>query len=142
MKPNKQQISFAQFIPLCLALGIEVIDVGHAEATLTLPYSKKIIGDPKTGVIHGGAVSTLLDSASGLAVYMHPDSTSETATIDLRIDYMRSAPAGHKITARAEVYHTTHTVAFLRASAWADDPDNPIAQATGAFVFTKRKTTS
>lgn len=130
--------SFTKMLPLCAALNMEVDAVAPAEATLSLPYSDDLIGDPATGVIHGGAVSILLDSACGLAVYMHPDNAGDTATIDLRIDYMRPAAPGKPVIARAVVYHATRTVAFLRATAWVDDPDKPVAMASGAFVFNKK----
>ena len=137
-KPTPQQASFTEVTPLCKALGMVVTDVDIGTATFTMPYNPDLIGDPTTGVIHGGPVSTLLDSVSGLAVIAHPDNTAMTATIDLRIDYMRPAPIGQNLTANAEVYHTTKTVAFTRATAWADDKTKPIAQATGAFVFAKK----
>ncbi|GHA57662.1 thioesterase [Amylibacter ulvae] len=142
VKPNAAQQAFTQNLPLCQALGMEVTDVDEGTATLIMPYSPELIGDPTTGVIHGGAVSALMDSASGLAVYMHPENKGHTATIDLRIDYMRPAAPNKSITAHAEVYHATRSVAFLRATAWTDDRNRPIAQATGAFVFTKKKKTS
>lgn len=137
-KPTPQQASFTEITPLCKAMGMTVTDVGHGTATFTMPYDAALIGDPDTGVIHGGPVSTLLDSVSGLAVIAHPDNNTQTATIDLRIDYMRPAPAGEDLTAHAEVYHTTRNVAFTRATAWGADPDKPVAQATGAFVFEKK----
>lgn len=117
------------------------MSVDHVEAgkaVLSLPYNQSLVGDPDSGVIHGGPVSTLLDSTLGLAVMAHPDGDGMTATIDLRIDYMRPAKPEHKITASGEVYHVTRTVAFVRGTAWADDREKPVAMATGAFVF-KRK---
>lgn len=138
VKPTPQQASFTELLPLCKAMGMQVTDVDEGAATITMPYDPEMIGDPETGVIHGGPVSVLLDSVSGLAVTMHPENTAMTATIDLRIDYMRPAPPNQTLTASAQVYHTTRTVAFIRATAWADDQTKPIAQATGAFVFAKK----
>ncbi len=89
-------------------------------------------------VIHGGAVSTLLDTACGAAGFTHPENTKPTATVDLRIDYMRPAKPGLDVIASAEVYQTTRHIAFIRGLAWDETQDNPIAMATGTFTFAKK----
>jgi len=38
-------------------LGINFVSVARGRATLSLPYSKIIIGDPRTRIIHGGAIT-------------------------------------------------------------------------------------
>ena len=126
--------SFIEAIPHCKALGMTLESVGHGEAALSMPYDPRFVGDPSTGVIHGGAVSALMDTCSGAAVMSHPDGPMATATIDLRIDYMRPATPGQRISAQASVYHITRTVAFVRATATDDDTDRPVATATGAFT--------
>jgi uncharacterized protein (TIGR00369 family) len=127
---------FASALPFCKTLNMAVEEIGDGFAVLSMPYDARLIGDPDTGVLHGGAVSALLDSCGGAAVFMHPASTAQTATIDLRIDYMRAATPGQTLHARADCYHVTRSVAFVRAVAYDDDRQNPVAMATGAFTFT------
>ena len=125
---------FISSLPYARALALEMEEIGDGRAVISMPYDAKLVGDPATGVIHGGAVSALMDTTGGAAVMSHPSSPGGTATIDLRIDYMRAATPGQRILARADVYHITRSVAFVRAVALDDDRANPVATATGAFT--------
>nr|WP_111301707.1 PaaI family thioesterase [Paracoccus saliphilus] len=125
---------FIEAIPHARALQMRVDEIGAGRAVISMPWAEHLVGDPRTGVIHGGVVSALMDTCCGAAVMAHPTKPRSTATIDLRIDYMRAAKPGQRITARAECYHMTRSVAFLRAVAVDDDGDNPVASATGAFT--------
>jgi uncharacterized protein (TIGR00369 family) len=126
---------FIEAIPHARALGMVCDALGDGHATIYMEYDPRFVGDPTTGVIHGGAVSALMDTTSGAAVMSHPTAPMATATLDLRIDYFRSATPGQRITARAECYHVTRSVAFVRVTATDDDTDHPVAAATGAFTL-------
>ncbi|MDC0736731.1 PaaI family thioesterase [Cognatishimia sp. SS12] len=130
----KQAQQFIEMIPHAKALGMEITQIGDGMTQIEMDYDTRFIGDPETQVISGGAVSALMDTCCGAAVMSHPKVVGATATIDLRIDYMRGATPGQRIRARAEVYHLTRTVAFVRAVSFDDDAENPVASAKGAFT--------
>ena len=121
-------------IPHSQALGLSPVEIGEGMALMKIPYAPHLIGDPQTGVLHGGVITTLLDSTCGTAVMTHPSVPGGTATIDLRIDYMRPAQAGRDVFARAMCFRVTRNVAFVRAVAFTEDEDKPVATAAGAFT--------
>lgn len=126
---------FIEVIPHARALGMRFDLLSDDGAEIALPWREDLVGDPRSGVIHGGVISALMDTCCGAAVMAHPTGARSTATIDLRIDYMRPATPGQLIRARASCYHVTRSVAFVRAVAMDDDSLRPVASATGAFTI-------
>ncbi|UXX82943.1 PaaI family thioesterase [Roseovarius pelagicus] len=131
---NHPGMQFFRELPHAVALGMTAHVMKDGRAEMAMPWDQKLVGDPESGVIHGGAVSALMDTCCGAAAMCHPESVGGTATIALRIDYMRPATPGQTIRARAECYHITRSVAFVRATALDDDDDRPVATATGTFT--------
>lgn len=122
--------------PHARKLGMKFVSIDHGRATLSLPYNKEAVGDPRTQVLHGGAVTTLLDQACGLAALAGFRQPTGTATLNLSIDYMRAATPGATIIAQAHCYKATRHVAFIRAIAFEDDENDPIAMAQATFMAT------
>ncbi|WP_241565187.1 PaaI family thioesterase [Paenirhodobacter populi] len=125
---------FLAMIPLGQALAFRLDQIGGGRAVISMPWDERLIGDPRTGVIHGGAISALMDTCCGAAAISHPEGPEMTATLDLRIDYMRPAAPRQRITATAEVFRMTRSVAFLRATACDEQEGQPVATATAAFT--------
>ncbi|MEO0883764.1 MAG: PaaI family thioesterase [Pseudomonadota bacterium] len=126
-------------VPWAKELGFELTDVERGRVFGNLTWSEHLLGDPEAGVIHGGVVTSLLDNLCGAAVVSAMTEFQSTATLDLRIDYMRSSEKGRDIIGEAECYHVTRTVAFARAWAYHDTRDKVIATATGAFALNDPK---
>jgi uncharacterized protein (TIGR00369 family) len=134
-KPLKVSRGFVDGIPHNRALGMRVVEFRRAEAIFELPYDAKLVGNPDTGVLHGGAITALLDACSGASVFAALTEWQPIATLDLRIDYLRAGDAGRTIRARATCYRMTRNVAFTRAVAYHDDESDLIASSMGTFML-------
>jgi uncharacterized protein (TIGR00369 family) len=120
--------------PQAQALGVIVVSTSP-DVVVRIPYREDLVGDPDTGVIAGGVVTTLLDHTCGRAVGHALDEPTSIATLDLRIDYMRPATPGMDIYATAHAYKITRSIAFVRALAYDADPSDPVAAAQGTFML-------
>ncbi|HSF93813.1 MAG TPA: PaaI family thioesterase [Thermohalobaculum sp.] len=125
-------------LPFSAEIDMRLHQAGEGVAVLSIPYHETLVGDPETGVLHGGVVTALLDTACGWAVMASPAKLRSTATLDLRIDYMRPATVGEAVWCRAECYRLTRSIGFARAVAYHEAPDDPVATAQGSFILERR----
>jgi len=124
-------------IPHSKALGLILEELGDAHAVMRLPWAEKLVGNPETGVLHGGVITTLMDSVCGAAGMCALADPAPFATLDLRIDYLRPATPRQDLFARAECYRVTRSILFVRGIAYHQAPDDPIAHATATFMLTR-----
>ena len=125
---------FFEAVPHAQALAMTIESLENGKAEVSMPYDTKLVGDPNTGVIHGGAVSALLDTCGGCAAICHPSVSNGTATLTLTVNYMRPARPGRTITATAHCYHVTRLVVFVHVTATDHTDAAPVATAGGAFT--------
>lgn len=126
--------AFTQFVPHNRALDLRLEDFADGMALFRLPYAEHLVGNPETGVLHGGVITTLLDATAGASVFMKTWKPVPVATLDLRIDYLKPATPPRDVMAKATCYKLTKSVAFVRAIAYHDDENDPIASAAGTFM--------
>ncbi len=126
-------------LPHAADIGIRLHHATDGQAVLSAPWASKLVGDPETGVMHGGVVTVLLDTSCGTAVMSVRSKIRSTATLDLRIDYMRPATTGRRIYCHAECYRMTRSIGFTRAVAFHEKPEDPVATASGAFMLDRKE---
>ena len=134
-KLNRQ---FAELVPHNQAMGLEVIELDDATARFRLPWDEKLVGDPRTGVLHGGAITAMMDACCGAAVFMALPYPLPIATLDLRIDYLKPATPREDVQAVARCYKVTRNVAFVRGVAFHRSEDEPVAAAAGTFMLSTK----
>lgn len=125
---------FFRVIPHSEVLGMEPVDVGADWVTARMPYREEMVGNPSSGVVHGGVITTLVDQTSGAAVIAALGGREAVATLDLRIDHMRPAKPGMEILARGECYRVSSDIAFARCVVYQADPGVPVATSMGTFM--------
>jgi acyl-coenzyme A thioesterase PaaI-like protein len=76
-----------------------------------------------------------LDHVGGLAVWIALGRFEPIATLDLRVDYMRAAEPRRDLIAEARCYRLTRSIAFVRAWAFEDSPEDPVAAAQSAYML-------
>jgi uncharacterized protein (TIGR00369 family) len=126
---------YGSMSPHLRGLGFEIASLGDGVCVAKLPYRPELIGDPVSRVLHGGVVTTLLDSAGGAAVLSALGKPTSLATLDLRIDYLRSMPPERELTARVECYRKTKHIAFARGFAFDSDESTPVAAMAATYML-------
>jgi uncharacterized protein (TIGR00369 family) len=81
-----------------LGFDVELVEPGRAVLRLDVkPHHKQV-----HGVVHGGIVAALADTAGGMAAYSVVPRGTAVATVELKINYLEAVPAG-RLTAEARV---------------------------------------
>ena len=127
---------FGKLTPYNRAIGMELERADAEWSTVILPYREEFVGDPETGVLHGGLVSALLDVAGAFSVFSRTQALRMIATLDLRIDYLKPATPGKPLIAGAVCHKVTADLAFVRGAAYHETPNDQIASAVGIYIFT------
>ncbi len=129
-------------IPQIRALGIHIESMGDGVARSRLPYDGKLVGDPETGVLHGGVITTQIDNLCAVALHSAISHAVPCVTIDLRVEYLKPAAPGLDVIAQAECRKVTSQLAFISATAWNVDESDPIALASCIYMLLPERESS
>ena len=132
--PLDQVRQTLESLPHFQELGIRIVEVGRGVCTAQIDPSPRLAGNPDTGAVHGGVVTSLLDSVGGAAAFSVIRRGQTVATLDLRIDYLRMSDPGRAIFGRAECYRLSRSVAFVRGMAYCDE-EEPMAHCAATFMI-------
>jgi uncharacterized protein (TIGR00369 family) len=111
-------------IPYAHLLGINFEDATRGAATLSMSARPEL--ERFGGIMHGGALASLADTASAFAVLSTLEPEEQTVTVDLTLHYLRPVTEG-KLTAHARVVRAGRRVATVSVE---------ISNQSGALVVT------
>lgn len=115
-------------------LGLKFTEQGENWVELELPWREDLLGDRDRPVLASGPIISLMDMASGMAIWQTQGTFRPVATLDLRVDYQRPARERASVKGRVECYRITRSAAFVRGIAYDDDISDPVAHVAGTFM--------
>ena len=79
-------------VPFARFLGIELDEIDAGVATLSFEIKPEL--KQNHGVVHGGAIASLIDSATAFAIISLLPTDEHATTVDLTISYLRPLTEG------------------------------------------------
>src|ERR1043166_4544227 len=116
-KLKRAREAFAS-VPYAKFLGLELGEIGNGEVVIFLDVRAEL--KQNQGVVHGGAVASLIDTASAFAVLTQIETHERVTTTDLTIHYLRPITAG-RMTARAHIVRSGRRLFVLSVEVTNDD---------------------
>ncbi len=119
-------------IPYANFLGVRV-ELRDGELIGVLDYSDHLVGNPTVPALHGGTIGALLESTSIFQVLWQADTLVLPKTINLTIDYLRSARP-EQTFCHGVITKQGRRVVNVRAIAYQSDRDKPVASSNAHFL--------
>ena len=118
-------------VPYVGLLGLEFVRAERGAATYALDVREELTR--MGGILHGGAVVSLLDTAAAFAVHTVIDADARTVTVDLTVHFLRPASGG-RIEAEARILRRGRRVCILSVEA-RDSTAEIIATSTMTYYI-------
>ncbi|MDQ3646053.1 MAG: PaaI family thioesterase [Actinomycetota bacterium] len=112
-------------------LGITIDERGDGRARLSFDATEDHLNDG--GIVHGGAIATLVDCAMGSAVASTLVDGAQPVTADTTIKYLEPSRQG-RLVATAHIRKKGKRLVVLEAEVVQDDTGEAVAFATGTFT--------
>jgi uncharacterized protein (TIGR00369 family) len=105
-------------VPFAKLLGIQLESYDTGVATLVLPLREEL--KQNNGVVHGGAIASLIDTSTAIAILTVLQPHERATTIDLTINYLRPLISG-QARANAKVLRAGRRVISVSAEVLNND---------------------
>ena len=114
-------------------LSPDLEDCNPQKGTLTLKFQVKDWMLNPMGILHGGIMTTCCDMTMGLLT-KYLMQTHSCVTVNLNINFLRSAPAGSDILVTAKAEKQGRRVQFLSSKVFDAESKKQLADCTAVFM--------
>ena len=117
--------------PFNRLLGIRGERLEKGRAIVLLPVRPEFVGDPRRPALHGGVLSSLIDTAGGAAAWTTLAAGESVSTLDLRVDFLEPGRLAGPLRAEAVLRRKGRRVCQVRVSVTQDG----VLVAEGSAVY-------
>jgi len=126
----------ADQVPFNRLLGIQGESASAGACVLVLPVRPEFLGDFRRPALHGGVVSSLIDTAGGVAAWSTLGPDESVSTVDLTVDFLEPAGLAAPLRAAAQLVRKGNRVCHVRVAVTQDG--KLVAEGRGVYNIHKR----
>ena len=123
-------------VPFNRLLGMKGESASSGACVLTLAVRPEFVGDFRRPALHGGVLSSLIDTAGGVAAWSTLGPAESVSTVDLTIDYLEPAGLAGPLRASAQLVRKGNRVCHVRIVVTQDG--RLVAEGRGVYNIHKR----
>jgi acyl-CoA thioesterase len=116
--------------PYLKLLGIELVEIEPEKVVMQLEMREQL--RQPHGLLHGGAIASLIDTAMAFAVVTRLTESEKASTVDLTVQYLRPHTEG-KIVCTAKVLKAGKRLLFVSAEV-ENEQEKLIATALSTYT--------
>ena len=122
-------------VPFAAVLGISIVCVRPGKAVLSLEVRDDL--KQNQGIVHGGAIASLIDTAAAIAVATVMEDGETSSTVDLTVHYLRSLSSG-KVEAHASIQREGRNIIVISVDVQHESSEK-VAMGTLSFLRVRRQ---
>ncbi|HAC46241.1 MAG TPA: thioesterase [Chloroflexi bacterium] len=117
-------------------LGLKLVETGEGTAVVEMATTENMANH--SGVVHGGMISTLADSAMGRSLRTLSPGVVRAMSFDLKLNFINAAKVGETLRATGHVIHAGRRTVVAECRVDGSD-GRLVATASATFAVTRDK---
>jgi uncharacterized protein (TIGR00369 family) len=130
---------FNELIPFNKYIGLQLTELKVGFAKATIQFKQELIGDVRINAVHGGVISASMDAVGGMAAVTTLNSIEDKiVTVDMRVDYIRSA-RNTDLIIEANIVRSGNKIITTNMQVFAANEQILVAEGRGVYHVSRKK---
>lgn len=130
---------FNELIPFNKYIGLQLTELKVGFAKATIQFKQELIGDVRINAVHGGVISASMDAVGGMAAVTTLNSIEDKiVTVDMRVDYIRSA-RNTDLIIEANIVRSGNKIITTNMQVFAANEHILVAEGRGVYHVSRKK---